>query len=274
ERAGDLAARRAEPTGERLSVLALEKARLEPDVEVIPRQARADRNRPEEALDGDRVPLERRAPHVEAELILPGVEARARRVRVLDHVREAAIAASEDALEDTSGRVVDLERNALRRAGGLAQEPLLALDLVERVLSAPLKRRVWLRHVRRDADRDPRIAPELAPDGVRVLPDGDDAEHVLVLLGREPEDEIKLHLVEAPGEHALRRLEQLLLGDVLVDDVAHALRAGLGGEGEPRDPDTPQLIEQSFTEAVGAERCHPEAHALRSRVLDELLDER
>src|SRR5262249_28887087 len=71
ERARDLAARQREAALERLAVLAGEEAVLEADGDVVPRQARRDRDRAEEALLVDAVRAERLFPHRNAELILP-----------------------------------------------------------------------------------------------------------------------------------------------------------------------------------------------------------
>src|SRR5262249_46961125 len=61
----------------------------------------------------------------------------------------------------------------------------------------------------------------------------DDAADVFVFLRRKADHEVELHVVPAAGEDALGRVEQVLLGHVLVHDVAHALRAGLRREREP-----------------------------------------
>ena len=67
---------------------------------------------------------------------------------------------------------------------------------------------------------------------------------------------------------------QLLFGDVLVHDVAHALRAGLGREGEPARAHLRDVVEQFSLEAVGAQRRDAERDRLRRELLDDLLDER
>ena len=89
------------------------------------------------------------------------------------------------------------------------------------------------------------------PQRVRA-PVADDAAHVLVLLGGQADHEVELHLRPAAREDALGGFEQLLLGDVLVDHVAHALRAGLGREGETGGAHLADLVEHVFVEPVGA----------------------
>ena len=74
-----------------------------------------------------------------------------------------------------------------------------------------------------------RVAP---PDVHAVAGQVEDAERVVVGLGRQAGEEVELHPPPAGGEGALDRAVQVLLADELVDDLAHAPGAGLGGEGE------------------------------------------
>jgi hypothetical protein len=87
------------------------------------------------------------------ERFVPAIEPRARAPHGLDHVRQPAIAAREDALDERDAAVVVLEPHAAI-AIGVAQHLLLATDLVLGILRGPLQRRVRLGHVRADADRD------------------------------------------------------------------------------------------------------------------------
>src|SRR4029453_6667513 len=60
----------------------------------------------------------------------------------------------------------------------------------------------------------------------------EDAERVLVGLGRQPGEEVELDPPPAGPEGAVDRAVEVLLADELVDDLTHAPGAGLGGEGE------------------------------------------
>jgi hypothetical protein len=57
-------------------------------------------------------------------------------------------------------------------------------------------------------------------------------------------------------EHAMRRLDDVVLGDVLRHHVAHALRARLGRERQPARAHARHLAQQILVEAVGAQRRH------------------
>ena len=63
-------------------------------------------------------------------------------------------------------------------------------------------------------------------------------------------------------EDPVGRLDDVGLGDVLGDHVAHALRAGLGREGEPPCPHAGDLPQQIVVEPVGAQRRHRERDLL------------
>jgi len=60
----------------------------------------------------------------------------------------------------------------------------------------------------------------------------------------------------------VRAFEEVVLGDVLADHVAHALGARLRREGEPGNPAGGQVAEQLLVEAVGAQRRHRQRHLL------------
>jgi hypothetical protein len=129
--------------------------------------------------------------------------------------------------------------------------------------------------VRADADRDlgapaaqAAAHPQHAPAGL------DDPAHVAVLLGRQPDHEVELEAMPAAREHPPRALLDVRLGDVLVDHVAHALRAGLGRERQPADPGQRQLVEQILVEPVRAQRRHRHRHAALAQLPRERLDQR
>ncbi len=143
----------------------------------------------------------------------------------------------------------------------------------------PLKGRVRLRHVRRDAHghrrrRRAAIALHAEADLARALSDADDFAHVLFLLRRQADHEVELHARELAREDALGGLHELLFGDVLVHDVAHALASGLRRERDARGADARHVVERVLAEPVGAERAHAERDALGREALGDALDER
>ena len=95
------------------------------------------------------------------------------------------------------------------------------------------------------------------------LPTLHDLADVALLLGREADHEVELHAVPAAREDALGRRHELLFGDVLVHDVAHALAAGLGRERDAARADAADVVEDGLLEAVGAERRDAERDLLR-----------
>src|SRR5439155_10264844 len=137
QRAGDLAARRARPALHRPAVLAEQEAILEPYVEVIPRQPRADRPRAEIRRDVDAVGGERALPAIDVEDLFPAVEPRAIAPHRFDHVAEPAVAAREHALDERHAGIVILEPQAHVATRAAPQQLLLALDLGQHVLRAP-----------------------------------------------------------------------------------------------------------------------------------------
>ena len=139
--------------------------------------------------------------------------------------------------------------------GFLAKHRLLAKDLVVGVHGAPLERRVGFRHVCGHADGDPRTPVALDPARhlERAGAGSHDLANVVVFLGGQPNHEVELHLVPSTREHALGGLHELLFGDVLVDDVAHALAAGLGRERQASRALTLQVVEHVLAQPVRAQ---------------------
>ena len=242
---------------------------------MIPRQPRGHRDRPQVRLRVDPLLAERRLPDLDLELVLPRVEARARSVRPLEHRPEPPVAPREDPLEPRGVAVVHPEVDALGRAPLVVQPALLLAHGVRRVHGAPLERRVRLGHVRRHAHRHGRGAapvglPLLAErvlhplaDAPRPLADLHDLADVGLLLRGEADHEVELHLRPAAGEDPLGGLHELRLGDVLVDDVAHPLAAGLGGEGHAGRADALHVVEHVLLEPVRAEGRDAERNLLR-----------
>ena len=170
-----------------------------------------------------------------------------------------------------------LERHA-QRPRARRQQLLLARDLLLAVHRRPLERRVRLGDVGRHRRDHLRAALVAAPDLLHARRGLDDAEHVLVGLGRQPDHEVELHAREPAAEHAVRRFDDVLFGDVLRDHVAHALRPGLGRERQAPRAHAGHLAQQILVEAVRAQRRHRQRHPLgrqpRHRRLDQRRDAR
>ena len=91
-------------------------------------------------------------------------------------------------------------------------------------------------------------------------------------VGRPIMAEVELHGLPAAREDTLGRLEELLLGHVLVDDVAHPLGAGFRSERDAGRPDARHVVEDVLVEAIRTQARDAEGHALREGV-DDLLHE-
>ena len=87
-----------------------------------------------------------------------------------------------------------------------------------------------------------------------------DLEDVLVGLGRQAAHEVQLHLAPAVAVRGGDGADQVLFRDHLVDDLAHALGAALGGERQARAAAVAgQLVGQVDVEGVDAGRGQGEA---------------
>src|SRR5206468_3976530 len=156
-----------------------------------------DRPRAGVGRDVDAVCRERALPALDVEDFIPAVEPRAFAPDVFDYIGEPAISPSKHALDERDAAVVMLEPE-VAIAQRAAQDLLLALDLVEWILRAPLERCVGLGHVRAHADRDLGfVADQVAADPQHALAGIDDAAYIVVVFGRQTDHEVELELVPA-----------------------------------------------------------------------------
>ena len=146
-------------------------------------------------------------------------------------------------------------------------------------LRGPLERRVRLGHEPADRDRaaDVVAAGDLAALRDHLLREVGDLQDVLVGLGGQAAHEVELHLAPARGVRRRDRADQVLLGDHLVDHLAHPLRAALGGEGQARTAAVArELVGQVDVERVdpGAGQAEADVGALVAvgQVLGDLAD--
>ena len=152
----------------------------------------------------------------------------------------------------------------------------LPLERLHGVHGGPLERGVRLGHVLAHAGGH--LGHPSQPELARHLPDPprrlDDAGDVLVGLRREPHDEVHLHPVVAALEDTPGGGADVLVRDVLVDHVAHALRPGLRREGQAVDAHLLDLVEEVIAQAIGAQARDPQLDLARGELGDEGLDER
>ena len=121
-------------------------------------------------------------------------------------------------------------------------------------LRGPLERRVRLGNEDRRADFDLRSAAVATP--TRFFDGGgefDDALDVVQRLRRQADHEVQLDVRPAVSEGRLSRGQEVVVGRRLVDDVAQALAAGLGGEGDVAPARARRRGRQPHGEAIDAQ---------------------
>ena len=140
-------------------------------------------------------------------------------------------------------------------ANGLLEQCQTFVDDLCRGLGRPLERGVRFGDEPADADRAPDV---LASRGLATGLDDVhghvlDPQDVLVGLGGQPTHEVQLHLTPSVAEGRGHGVDEVLLGDLLVDDPAHPFRAALGSEGEPGSASVArELVGQVDVEGVDA----------------------
>ena len=167
-------------------------------------------------------------------MLYPGVKARARAPSIDDDGRHVTTGAGKRGLDERGLGIVVMHADGTV-ANARDKQLLATLDVVVVELRAPLERRGSLgdKDRNRDGHRD-RAATSLGHHGTtelqHVIGQIGDGHDVLIALAGKAHHKVELHAVPAGLEGRLGRTVQVLLGHVLVNDVAHALAAGLGRE--------------------------------------------
>src|SRR5947209_10395757 len=192
-------------------------------------------------------------PAAEVEALAPLLERPAVPPDAFDDATDAPVAPARDPLDERRRRVVPAELDA-GLADRAAQQPDLALQLVDTVLAEPLERCVRLGHETADRRRATGLLRVLATDLDDVARQLGDATRVFVHLGRHAGEEVQLHAPPALRIRAVDRGIQVVLGDELVEDLADPPRAALGREREPGAADLLDLAGDAAGERVDAHR--------------------
>src|SRR5690606_20118718 len=177
-------------------------------------------------------------PAVVGEVLAPAVEAAAVLVDRADHRADAAVAAGQQALDDAGLAVVVAEADGaavlLVAADLVAQLAEAFVGLLGGELRGPLEGGVGLGDEAADGDRAADVvgAGDLAALGDHAGGHVGDLQDVVVGLGGQAAHEVQLDLAPAVAVGRGDGADEVVLGDHLVDDLADALRAALGGEGE------------------------------------------
>jgi len=116
----------------------------------------------------------------------------------------------------------------------------------------------------------PAFAPGDRGDALRERPDG---PHVLLRLAGEPHHEVELQRMPAAAEDPLRRLEDVVVADVLVHGAPQPFRPRLGGEREAGLAHPAELRDRVLPQGVEPQRREGEGDVLRLQGGHRLGDE-
>ena len=204
-------------------------------------------------------------PRLFIEKLRPGVESGAAPPGGLHPIGHLAAAAAHDRLDERRRGVVvvHVHRLVLHRALEQSHAPQ---RLLRGNLAVPLEGRLGLGHEHRAGHAHAHAAALLGRHGglgavVGALGQTRDALDVVVGLGGQPHHEIQLAAAPAGGESGIDGGEQVVLGDVLVDDVAQPLGAGLRRERETALLLAGHELGHLHPEGVQALGGHAHAHA-------------
>jgi hypothetical protein len=171
-------------------------------------------------------------------------------------------------------------RTAGRRGWRRAASPA-ARRSPRRRAGPPTGRGVRLGHEPADRDGAPDVlaAADLAAGLDDLLGELGDLQHVLVGLGRQPAHEVELDLPPAGPVRRRDGVDEVLLGDHLVDDLAQPLAAALGREVSPeRRPLRVSSLARSMLKAStrvdGSDRpvCVPSYRSARPLVISAISE--
>ena len=190
----------------------------------------------------------------------PGIHAGTGPPGRLDHRGKAPIAAAHKILHGRKPHIGEIHLHAAQTPEGLLEQHLAPLKL-SRGDAVPLKRGVGLG--REIADRDVQVQPTQVTAALLEHHAGlGNAENIGIRLTGEADHEVQLHLAVSVLHGRADAMQQVVIGEALVDDVAESLCPGLRGEGETRFPRAAKDVGNVFIEAI-----HPLAGQLKRDVL-------
>src|ERR1035437_5181279 len=196
-----------------------------------------------------------------AEVLAPAVEPGTVTPGRLDDLADTAVTAGQQSFDDAGFAIVIAETDgrgvppvAPDRVAQLLQ-PRVGLRCAE--LGAPLERGVPFGDEPTDGDGAPDVTLTGDPSPGLDHPLGEvgDLEHVIIGLGGQTAHEVELHLTPAGRVGRGDGVDQVVLADHLVDDLADALGATLGSERQAGTASAPgQLVGQVNVEGVDTGR--------------------
>ena len=189
----------------------------------------------------------------------PGIHARAGTPGRFNHRRQTPVSATHKIFHRRQAHIREVEAHTSKASTCITQQ-LLTTEKLACGNAVPLKGCVWLRCEVADGG----VEAEAAQITATLLkhPTGfGDAEHIGIGLSRKPDHEIELDLAVSVLHRRTDALQQVIVGQPLVDDVAQTLRAGFRSEGESCLACTSENVGDVLVETV-----HPLARELKSDI--------
>ena len=174
-------------------------------------------------------------------------------LRLEQHGRQPAIATGENGLHTLRGGRLEAHVDPQRSQGPLHELDASAAGL-DRRHRFPLEGGLGLGNVRRQVDRHPRATLVLARPRQDLRRECCQLAHVVVGLTRQADNEVQLDLGNAAAPGQLGGLDDLLVRQPLVDDVAHALTARLGREGDRPRTAAHERLHEKRSNPIDAQR--------------------
>ncbi len=186
---------------------------------------------------------------------------------------DAPVAPGEKRLQHRGAQRLEDDLGVGKAGDGRADAAHLLLQALLALHSRPLKRGGGLgdKGVDREGDgaQSPALFPLREPDGARA---GDEFEHLVdigLILARQPDEKIKLEVEYPPLAQQADRSQNLLLVEPLVDQVTHALAAGLGRQGHGAVSRLLQRLDLPFRQRIDAQARHRNLAAASENLLFE-----
>ena len=205
---------------------------------------------------------------------MPGVELRPQLPGPVDDLGQAPVASGEPGLQHGFFRSVEVEFQA-RTPHLPTQEGLFRPDFLHGVGRDPLEGGVGLGDEGAHPGVDPGPFPQhlaaFLQDGLAQVRDG---FHVVQGLPGMANHEVEFDGGPAPAVDFPGRFQELLCAHRLIDDVAHAFRRGLGGQGEPATAGLLQGLHELDGESLDTQRGQGDGHLTLRETPNDLLHQR
>jgi len=204
----------------------------------------------------------------------PGVESRAEFPGVLEGGADASVAAGEDGFDAASVSVVEADLDVAFSAGGVSDDGLGAIDVVEVTLADPLERGVGFGG--EDGDRDVDVgcaSGDLSAELGDVVGEFDDAGQLVGVFAGQSDHEVEFDVLPAALVGAGGGVEDGLVVDGFVDDLSDEGVGGFDGDGEGGFADAAGAGGDEFELFFGAEGGEGDADVSRSHGGVEVIEE-